>query len=96
MRLAGARPNAFKVGWAFDFKKRARQFNHGAMPGLGGLEYKPLRFNLWDAARQAYAMEQAPLSHLLDRLHPDNREIVQGLSDDALDATWIAGVSVKL
>lgn len=96
MRVAGARPNAFKVGWAFDFKQRARQFNHAAMPGLGGLEYKPFRFHLRDTARQAYAMEQALLSHLSDRLHPDNREIVQGLSDDALDAAWIAGVSGKL
>ena len=96
MKVAGARPNAFKVGWAFDFKQRAQQFNHAAMPGLGGLEYRPFRFHLWDTARQAYAMEQALLSHLSDRLHPDNREIVQGLSEDALDRAWFAGVSGKL
>lgn len=96
MKVTGAHPNAFKVGWAFDFKLRAQQFNHAAMPGLGGLEYRPFRFHLWDTARQAYAMEQALLSHLSDRLHPDNREIVQGLSDDALDMAWFAGVSGKL
>ena len=96
MKVSGARPNAFKVGWAFDFKLRARQFNHAAMPGLGGLEYKPFRFHLWDTARQAYAMEQALLSHLSDRLHKDNREIVQGLSDDALDTAWLTAVRGKL
>jgi hypothetical protein len=96
MKVVGARPDAFKVGWAFDFKLRARQFNHAAMPGLGGLEYKPFRFHLWDTARQAYAMEQALLSHLSDRLHKDNREIVQGLSDDALDTAWLTAVRGKL
>jgi len=96
MKIVGARPNAFKIGWAFDFKQRARQFNHAAMPALGGLEYKPFRFNLWDTARQAYTMEQALLAQLTARQHPDNGEIVQGLSDDDLDALWIAGVSGKL
>lgn len=96
MKVVGARPSAFKVGWAFDFKQRARQFNHAAMPGLGGLEYKPFRFHLWDTARQAYAMEQALLVHLSDRLHADNREIVLGLTDDELDAAWLAGITGNL
>lgn len=96
MKIVGARPNAFKIGWAFDFKQRAQQFNHAAMPGLGGLEYKPFRFHLWDTARQAFAMEQALLAQLSARLHPDNGEIVQGLLDDDLDALWIAGVSGRL
>lgn len=88
MRVADARPSAFKIGWAFDFKQRARQFNHSALPGLGGLEYQPFRFHLWDTARQAYAMEQALLAHLSDRLHPDNGEVVTGLSDDDMSACW--------
>jgi len=96
MQVAGARPSAFKIGWAFDFKQRAREFNHAAMPGLGGLEYKPFRYHLWDTARQAYAMEQALLAKLSDRLHRDNGEIVIGLSDKALDAAWVAAVSGKL
>lgn len=96
MKIVGARPNAFKIGWAFDFRQRARQFNHAAMPGLGGLEYKPFRFHLWDTARQAFTMEQALLAQLSARQHPDNSEIVQGLSDDDLDALWIAGVSGRL
>ncbi|WP_145962938.1 GIY-YIG nuclease family protein [Mangrovicoccus ximenensis] len=96
MRIVGGQPNAFKIGWAFDFKQRARQFNRAAMPGLGGLEYKPFRYHLWDTARQAYAMEQALLAKLSERLHDDNREIVTSLSDKALDSAWLAAVSGKL
>lgn len=93
MRVVGARPNAFKIGWAFDFKQRARQFNRAAMPELGGLEYKPFRYHLWDTARQAYAMEQALLYKLSDKLHDGNREIVTSLSDEELDALWVAAVT---
>ena len=96
MKLVGATQNAFKIGWAFDFKQRARQFNHAAMPDLGGIEYRPFRFHLWDTARQAFVMEQALLSHLDARLHPNNVEIVQGVSDDDLDALWIAGITQRL
>lgn len=90
MKIIGASPDAIKIGWAFDYKSRARQFNRGAMPGLGGLKYNPIRFHLWDTARQAYAMEQKLLAGWDDRLHPDNREIVLGLSDDDLGAAWQA------
>lgn len=96
MKVVGAKPSAFKIGWAFDFKQRARQFNHAAMPGLGGLEYQPFRFHLWDSARQAFKMEQALLSRLSSRLNADNAEIVQDLSEDELHALWIAGISGKL
>ncbi|MDX8355680.1 GIY-YIG nuclease family protein [Cognatiyoonia sp. IB215182] len=94
MRIVGARTSAFKIGWAFDFKQRARQFNHAAMPSLGGLEYKPFLYHLWDTARQAYAMEQALLAKLSDRVHGHNGEIVTDLSDEALEAAWRAAVTV--
>ncbi|EAP81672.1 GIY-YIG nuclease family protein [Sulfitobacter sp. NAS-14.1] len=96
MKIVGARSSAFKIGWAFDFKQRARQFNHAALPALGGLEYKPFRFQLWDSARQAYKMEQALLAHLSDRRSSDNGEVVTGISDDDLNAVWIAGVTGRL
>ena len=96
MRVAGARPSAFKIGWAFDFKQRARQFNRAAMPSLGGLEYQPFRFHLWDTARQAYAMEQALLAKLSDRLHGENGEIITGLSEKELDAAWVTAISGKM
>ena len=88
MKVVGARPSAFKVGWAFSYKERARRFNHAAMPGLGGLEYKPFRFHLWGSARQAYVMERKLLSLLSGRLHADNSEIAFGLSEDELSAAW--------
>lgn len=96
MKIVGAKPSAFKVGWAYDFKQRAQQFNHAAMPGLGGLEYVPFRFHLWDTARQAYAIEQALLSRLADYLETHNREIVLGLSEKELDAAWISAVTAGL
>lgn len=88
MRVVGARSSAFKVGWAFDYKQRARQFNHAAMPSLGSLEYKPILVQLWDTARQAYAVEQKLLSLLSDKLHANNSEIAFGLSEDELSAAW--------
>ncbi|WP_306260996.1 GIY-YIG nuclease family protein [Pararhizobium sp. IMCC21322] len=96
MRVVGAKTNAFKIGWAFDFKQRARQLNHASMPDLGGLKYAPFSFHLWDTARQAYAMEQALLLRFDCLRHFANNEIVQGLKDDDLTTAWIAGVSGKL
>ena len=57
MKIEGARSGAFKVGWAFDYKRRAEDFNHAAMPDLGGLRYIPVFFHLWDTARMAFSME---------------------------------------
>jgi len=96
MRIVGAQHSAFKIGWAFDFKKRARQFNHAAMPSLGGLEYKPFLFQLWDTARIAYVMEQKLLETLSDKRHPANNEIVLGVKDGELEAIWTAGVDGRL
>jgi hypothetical protein len=96
LRIVGAKFNTFKIGWAFDFKQRARQFNHASMPDLGGLEYVPFRFQLWDSARQAYVMEQALLAHFDSIRHFANNEIVQDVIDDDLDTAWFAGVSGRL
>lgn len=89
MRVVGAKPNAFKIGWAFDFKQRARQFNHASMPDLGGLKYSPFRYHLWDTARQAYSMEQTLLAHFTSIRNAANNEIVQSLKDDDLDTVWV-------
>ncbi len=86
MRVVGARPSVFKVGWAFDYKQRARQFNHAAMPGPGGLEYKPFLFQFWHTARQAYTVEQTLRSVQSDKLDADNSEMAFGLSKDELSA----------
>lgn len=67
---------AFKIGWAFDFRLRARQFNQASMPELGGLTYQPKLHHLWGTAREAYAMEQRLLRHFDSRRHGANHEIV--------------------
>jgi len=40
MKIEGTAETLFKVGWAFDYKKRQRDFNLSSLPQLGGLRYK--------------------------------------------------------
>ena len=93
MLVVGARPAAFKIGWAFDYKQRARQFNHLAMPDLGGLHYKPHLLHFWDTARQAYAMEQRLLDQFVEQRHSENNEIVFGIEQRVLEHIWRQAVS---
>ena len=88
MNIEGARSGAFKVGWAFDYKRRAAEFNHAAMPDLGGLKYVPVFFQLWDTARMAFAMEQQLLREFADSRHPKNREIIMGVAKQQLTEKW--------
>jgi len=88
MLVIGAQPTAFKIGWAFDFKQRARQFNRSSMPDLGGLRYRPHLFRLWDTARQAYAMEQRLLDQFVEQRHPENNEIVLRIEPRILEDIW--------
>ena len=53
LEIKGQAGVAYKIGWAFDFKQRARQFNQAALPALA-LNYKAELFELWDTARQAF------------------------------------------
>ena len=96
MKVAGARPNAFKVGWAFDFKQRARQFNHAAMPGLGGQEYKPSP--LPPLGHRAASLRDGAGATIqpVRSATPDNGEIITGLSEKELDGAWVAAISGRL
>lgn len=96
MRIKGADQPAFKIGWAFDFRQRAGQFNHAAMPDLGGLEYVPEWYHLWDTARRAYQMEQRLLAHFANYRHSSNNEIVIGVSEKELEAAWCASIGIGL
>lgn len=96
MRIEGSSQLAVKIGWAFDFKQRASQFNHASMPDLGGLEYIPVWYHLWDTARLAYHMEQRLLAHFGKYRHPANNEIIVGVPHKELDSAWQAGVMRKL
>jgi hypothetical protein len=89
MEIQGTATAAFKVGWAFDYKAREREFNATAMPKLGGLRCKPVLFQQWSTAMQAFRMEQW-LLHKLDSLrHPANHEIVTPMTFDKLKAVWL-------
>lgn len=87
-RLAGANRASFKVGWAFDVKLRRRGFNHAAMPGLGGIEYQPVLTKRWHTAREAFRMEQTLLRTFQSYRHPDNQEVLAGISESELKEAW--------
>ena len=89
MQIEGAAEEAYKVGWAFDYRTRERGFNLAALPQLGGLRYRTRLFELWDTARQAFGMEQAILRQLDVARHPANREVVHGVPYEKLQAAWI-------
>jgi hypothetical protein len=89
MEVEGAERPAFKIGWAFDFKIRERQFNQSALPQIGGLRYRTKLNHLWDTAQEAFAMEQALLSHFDAERHPANREIVFGVTYADVERAWI-------
>ena len=78
----------YKIGWAFDYKRRARQFNQASLPDLGGVKYTPKLAQLWDTAMQAFAMEQAILSRFRSKRHPVNHEVLVGIGYDELLSAW--------
>lgn len=90
MKMEGSSEEAYKVGWAFDYRAREKTFNLAALPQLGGLRYRSRLFQLWDTARQAFSMEQAILREFDGARHPANREIIHGVSFEKLQAAWIA------
>ena len=93
MELDGAKPNAFKIGWAFEFRVRQRQFNQSALPEIGGLRYRTRLNHLWDTAQEAFAMEQALLRHFDKLRHPANREIIFGVTYSDVERAWIEGLT---
>jgi len=89
MRIEGITATLFKIGWAFDYKKRERDFNLSSLPQLGGLRYRAAFYHLWDTAQAAYKMEQTILRKFDTQRHPSNREVVFGITYDALHSAWI-------
>jgi hypothetical protein len=74
MELEGASQPAFKIGWAFDYKARERQFNLAALPQLNGLRYRAKLFQFWATAIEAFRMEQSLLRTFNRLRHPANPE----------------------
>ncbi len=91
--VLGARPPAYKIGWAFDYEARARTFNQSAMPALGGLRYQTELYHLWDSARQAYRMEQLLLARFSSCRHSANHEILHGISKEELVSAWADSIA---
>jgi len=89
MAIEGAQGLAFKIGWAFEYNSRQRQFNQFALPEIGGIRYKTRLHRLWDTARHAFAMEQAILRQFDRERHRANREVICGVSYQLLEAAWI-------
>src|SRR5260370_28494699 len=75
MAIEGAQVTAFKIGWAFEYSSRQRQFNQIIIPDISGLRYITRLHRLWDTARQAYTMEQAILQRFDRVRHRANREV---------------------
>jgi hypothetical protein len=88
MEIRGPRVTAYKIGWTFDYRKRARQFNQSSLPAIGGVIYTTKIYHLWDTARQAYRMEQTILKKFLRYRHPDNHEVLFRLDYAKLEAFW--------
>lgn len=62
--LEGATQVAFKAGWAFDSGRRLRDFNHAAMPGLGGILYASAQTRRWRlSSRFAWSRACLPAFH---------------------------------
>jgi hypothetical protein len=87
MEIEGAR-DTYKIGWAFDAKARAREFNKTSLPALGGLRYTLKRFDSWDTAREAFKMEQALLRKFDRVCHRLNREVLVNVELAALEEAW--------
>lgn len=83
---------AFKIGWSFDYKVRARQFNLYSLPGLGGLRYTPILHEFWPKAFDAYLMERTILEALDAYSFRANREVLSSLTRDELDRVWQASM----
>lgn len=77
-----------KIGWAFEWKRRLNQFNSVSLSALGGVLYKAHRMQKFNTARQAFALEQRMLSAFDDRRHPNNREILTGVTLSKLEQAW--------
>lgn len=95
MTIDHAATAAIKIGWAFNYSRRERDFNQAAMPALGGLRYRTFLKEEWDTATEAFRMEQALLRQFDERRHPKNREILTDLTPMDIQDAWINYLAAK-
>jgi hypothetical protein len=85
-----------KIGWAFDWKQRLKQFNSVSLHPIGGLLYKAKRTQEFDTARQALHVEQELLKAFDSQRHPHNREVLRGPSTAQIEGVWNAHVQAAM
>lgn len=88
MSIDGATEPFFKIGWAFEFDLREKQFNRASLPELGGLKYSTVLNQFWRTAKEAFRMEQTLLHELGALRHPQNSEVVGPLTLEELQRKW--------
>jgi hypothetical protein len=89
MKIDGIEEPAVKIGWAFDWSDRQRQFNLVALPHLGGPKYNIWMKEIWPTAYGAYDMEQALLRQFDSLRHPHNREVLVPIRAQEFERAWI-------
>lgn len=77
-----------KIGWAFDYKQRLRQFRSVSLHKLGGIEYKPYRHQQLNTARLAFRAEQKIFGILDGKRHPSNREVLTKITKADIEVVW--------
>lgn len=82
-----------KIGWAFDWEQRLRQFNTVALSALGGLRYKVNNVQQFATARLAFRVEQKLLRNFDEHRHRSNREVLTGIKTETIKEVW-NGVTV--
>lgn len=92
MRIDNAKESAFKIGWAFDYEARQKQFNQVSMPAIGGLKYTIFLKEFWKTAKEAYQMEQKILKHFKKYRHFDNHEICYGVKQKEIEIAWTSAI----
>jgi hypothetical protein len=85
-----------KIGWAFDWRQRLRQFNAVSLHTLGGLHYKVYKTQLLGTARQAFYIEQELFRIFDANRHPGNREVLTGISTEKIELAWHAQMTAAL
>jgi len=88
MEIMGASAPAFKIGWAFNYEARMRQFNLYALPQIGGLSYRVRLFHLWATARLAFKLERALLQSFEHKRHRTNSEVIYDVRFTELQSVW--------
>lgn len=77
-----------KIGWAFDYRQRLRQFRGVSIAVLGGLQYQAHRFQSLETARLAFRVEQGILRTFDQHRHRSNREVLTGIQTSEIEGVW--------